>query len=59
MAQNKTMAIKHAMAKKYAVKQMTEDANNASCATSCVKQNQSTVWNMHYKPYSILPEKCK
>lgn len=57
MAQNKTMAIKHALAKKYAIKQMTEDANNASCATKCVKQSNSTLWNVKYVPYSILPSK--
>lgn len=55
MAQNKTMAIKHNMAKKYAIKQMTEDANLASCATKMVRQSESTIWNMNYKAYSILP----
>lgn len=55
MAQNKTMAIKHAMAKKWAIKEMTEDANLASCATKCVKQSNSTIWNSHYIPYSVTP----
>ena len=53
MAKNQTMAIKHNMAKKWAVKQMTEDSNLASCATKCVKQSASVIWNMNYKAYSI------
>ena len=53
MAQNKTMAIKHAKARKEAVKQMTEDANLASCATKCVRQSTSVIWNLRHKPYSI------
>lgn len=57
MAQNKSMAIKNAMAKKWAIKQMTEDSNNASCATRCVKQSNSVLWNIGYTPYSILPVK--
>lgn len=52
---NKTMAAKNAIAKKYAIKQMTEDANNASCATLCVRQSMSVTWNTRYIPYSILP----
>ena len=52
MAKNRTMEIKHNMAKKYAIKQMTEDANLASCATKCVRQSPSVLWNMKYKPYS-------
>lgn len=55
MAQNKTMAIKYQKAKKHAVMQMVEDANLASCATKCVKQSESVLWNLQYKPYS----KCK
>lgn len=51
MAQNKTMAIKHAKAKKYAIKQMIEDAHNESCATKCVKQSISTIWNINHTPY--------
>lgn len=54
MAQNKTMAIKHNMAKKYAIKQMTEDAYDASCATRCVQQAPSVLWNVNYKPYSTI-----
>lgn len=53
MAQNKTMAIKHNKAKKCAIKQMTEDANLASCATKCVRQANSVIWNIHYKAYSV------
>ena len=52
MAQNKTMAIKHAMAKRYAVQQMTEDANLASCATRVVKQADSVLWNMRHSAYN-------
>ena len=53
MAQNKTMAIKHSMAKRYAVKQMTEDANLASCATRVVRQAKSVIWAMQHSAYSI------
>ena len=59
MAKNQTMAIKHNLAKRYAIKQMTEDANNSSCATKCVKQSESVVWNMGYKPYSIFYKREK
>ena len=52
---NKTMAIKYAKAKKEAVKQMIEDSNLASCATKCVRQSESALWNLQYKPYS----RCK
>ena len=57
MAQNKTMAMKHALAKKYAIKQMTEDTNLASCATKCVRQSSSAIWNSGYTPYSVLPKR--
>ena len=51
MAKNQVMAIKHAKAKKEAVMQMIEDANLASCATKCVKQSKSAIWNLRHKPY--------
>lgn len=53
MAKNQVMAIKHAKARKEAVKQMTEDANLTSCATRLVRQSKSVIWNLRYKPYSI------
>ena len=52
MAQNKTMEIKHNLAKKYAIKQMTENANLEACATKVVKQSKSVIWNIKHKPYS-------
>lgn len=57
MAQNKTMAIKHAMAKKWAMKEMTENTQAAICATKHDKQACSTQWNSKYIPYSITPKK--
>lgn len=50
---NRSMEAKYAKAKKEAIKQMTEDSYNAACATRVVKQCNSVIWNMHYKPYSI------
>lgn len=52
MAKNRTMAIKHAIAKKYAIKEMTEKSYEESCATQCIPQNQSVLWNIKHKPYS-------
>jgi len=49
---NRSMEAKHSKAKKEAIKQMTEDANLASCATGVIKQCNSVIWNLHYRPYS-------
>ena len=51
MAQNKTMAIKHAIAKKRACEEIQA---NAKTEMSCKwhKEASSVKWNKKYKPYS-------
>lgn len=52
MAQNKTMAIKHAKARKDAMREVLENNKVEMCA-KILPQSKSVAWNMGYKPYSI------
>lgn len=54
MAQNKTMAIKHNMAKKWAMKEVMENDRAAACATKVVPPCKSVLWSLNYKPYSTV-----
>ncbi len=49
---NRSMAAKFAKAKKCAVQEMTEQANNRACATRVIPSSSSVNWNRNYIPYS-------
>lgn len=59
MAQNKTMAIKHNMAKKWAMKEVMENDRAAACATRVISQSKSVLWSLNYKPYSTVAHKAQ
>ena len=52
MAKNRSMAIKHAKAKKDAIKQKTIDDRNTICARRCNPHSASMLWFGYHKPYS-------
>lgn len=52
MAKNRTMAAKHAKAKKQAMCQKIQDDFTEMCATRNKPHTQSVIWNMKHIPYT-------
>ena len=53
MAKNRSMAAKHAKAKKDAMKQKIQDDFNEICAVRMNPHPKSVLWAGNHKPYSF------